>query len=686
MTNEDNYNNWQVEHDEDNIVWCGLDREDSNVNSLNHPVLEELQTILNVVSQDKNGKGLVIYSLKKTGFIVGADIEQFTKINSEQEAFDLIRQGQMLFDQLADLAIPTVAMIEGFCLGGGMEMALACDYRIAEDSVKTRLGLPEVMLGIHPGWGGTVRLPPLVGIPNAMDMMLTGRLLRAKAAAKMGVVTDAVPKRHLRTAVKHCIQQRPPHKQPPIWMRSLNRSFVRPWFASVLTKKVAAKAQREHYPAPYAMIDNWVNLGNCTNKSAREKAMLTEAKSVAELIVGDTAKNLVRVFFLRERMKAMAKDTHFKAEHVHVVGAGIMGGDIAAWCALRGIKVTLQDRSADAIAPAIKRASTLFKRRLKIRREAQAAMDRLTPDPHGHGVAQADVIIEAIFENLEAKQDLFKDIEQRARKDAVLATNTSSIPLDEINAVLENPERLVGIHFFNPVAKMPLVEVIHGEKSAQKFINKAARFVSQIDRLPLPVKSSPGFLVNRVLMAYLMECVALWEEGVPASVIDQAALAFGMPMGPIELADTVGLDICLSVAENLTSHLGGSVPSILKDKVAKKQLGVKSGRGFYTYKNGKAVKDTKTVSKGKRKDIKRRLIMRLINEAAACLREGIVSDADMIDAGMIFGTGFAPFRGGPMQYARTLGKERLDEHFQQLSDVYGERFKADAGWELLADT
>lgn len=669
------YENWKLEQDKDNILWLYIDRKNSSVNTLNAAVITEFEEIVTELEKDKNLKGVILASAKSSGFIAGADIEQFTKFKDEQEAYDLVRRVQIIFERWESLKIPTVAMIEGFCLGGGTELALSCRYRVAEDGPKTRIGLPEVMLGIHPGWGGTVRLPRLIGAPAAMDLILTGRTLSARAAAKLGVVDDAVPKRELKRAAIFFILKQPKPHQPTLLQRLTNAAFIRPLIAKQIYKTLRRKINRDHYPASYAVVDNWVKDG-----VYGEQAYIDEAKSIAHYFLHPTSKNLVRVFFLQDRLKGLAKGTDFSPKHVHVIGAGTMGGDIAAWCALQGLHVTLQDREAKYIAPAIKRAYALYKEKLKVPREIQAAMDRLIPDPEGLGVSKADIIIEAIFENLEAKQKLFKELEQNTKPDAILATNTSSIPLDEINQVLKDPGRLVGIHFFNPVAKMKLVEVVQGAKTDPEVMKKAISFVRRIDRLPLPVKSSPGFLVNRVLMPYLMESMQLLEEGVPPEVIDRAAKKFGMPMGPVELADTVGLDVCLSVAKNLSQHFGGTVPARLEEMVKRGELGRKSGKGFYVYKNGKAIKSDSKMSH-ETPDIADRLIMRMLNEAQACLREGVVADADLLDAGMVYGTGFAPFRGGPMNYAKNHGYDAIYQKLEQLEQKYGERFKPDAGWK-----
>ena len=666
-----NYKHWEMTTDSDAIIWLGINRKNATVNSINTEVLDELNGLLQEISLMPAAKGLIIYSLKSKGFIAGADVNAFFSFKNPTEAVDFLRKGQAVFSRLEMLSIPTVAMINGFCMGGGLELALACDYRVATDSHDTRLGLPEVMLGIHPGWGGTVRLPKLIGGFHALsEVILTGAAIPAVKAKKLGLIDDAVPYRQLKRAAVYYIQTQPA-KHKPGFVKSLTQyAWIRTLVAKLLRHEVAKKARKNHYPAPFAVIDLWEKEGGFD-----ERAYLKEADSVEQLITnGQTSANLIRAFLLRERMKGFAKNSAFQAKHVHVIGAGVMGGDIAAWCALQGLRVTLQDKSYEQIAPAIQRANVLFTKKLRKPRLVQAAMDRLLPDPDGYGVTRADVIIEAVFENLEVKQAIMMQIEAHAKQDAIIATNTSSIPLDEINRVMKNPERLVGIHFFNPVSRMELVEVVSSAKTSQEIAQASCAFVGQIGRLPLPVKSSPGFLVNRGLMPYLMECVQLLEEGYTPEVIDEAAKSFGMVMGPVELADTVGMDVCLAVAENLTAHFGGTVPQTLKDMVAAGKLGRKSGQGFYRYVNGKPVKQKKSNAKPD-KEIAHRLILRMVNEAAMCLREGVVADADLLDGGMIFATGFAPFRGGPLHYAKHFGQGKLNELFTRLETQYGERFK-----------
>jgi 3-hydroxyacyl-CoA dehydrogenase/enoyl-CoA hydratase/3-hydroxybutyryl-CoA epimerase len=381
-------------------------------------------------------------------------------------------------------------------------------------------------------------------------------------------------------------------------------------------------------------------------------------------------------------MKALATVKR-KFSRVHVIGAGVMGGDIAAWCALRGLNVTLQDREPKYVAPAIKRARKLFAKKLREPRLIQAAMDRLMPDVNGRGVAQADVVIEAIFEDAKAKQDLYQELEPRMKRDAILATNTSSIRLEDLRDCLSNPNRLIGLHFFNPVAMMPLVEVIHTKDTPTEEVQKGIAFARRIDRLPLPCLSSAGFVVNRVLMPYMMEALLVGQEGVPLPLIDKAACDFGMPMGPVELADSVGLDVALHVAKILGEAYGIPVPEELARMVEKKKLGRKTGEGFYKWKNGKPVKESTEGSVPV--DLQDRLLLPMINESVAVLREGVVEDADLLDAGVIFGTGFAPFRGGPINYARTRGLPDVLATLKMLEASHGERFRSDDGWSTIED-
>jgi 3-hydroxyacyl-CoA dehydrogenase/enoyl-CoA hydratase/3-hydroxybutyryl-CoA epimerase len=667
---------WFIETDDNNIAWLGFDKADSSTNVLSARVMSELNDRLAEL-EAVQPRAVIVHSLKKSGFIAGADITEFTQLDNEDQAYELVRAGQKVFDRLAALPVPTIALINGFALGGGLELALACDYRIVVDDDSARLGLPEVQLGIHPGFGGTVRSTQLVGPQAALDMMLTGRGLRPRAAKKIGLVDQVVPARHLKRAATQMAMAPPPRRKLGAKEKAMNSGMMRPMIAAMSHKQVAKKARKEHYPAPYAIIDLW-------KEYAGDPALMyeKEARSIARLMCTSTSRNLVRVFLLQDRLKGLATNRTFKPQHVHVIGAGVMGGDIAAWCALRGLNVTLQDREAKYIGPAIGRAHALFQKKLRKPHLVQAAADRLMADVAGTGVTSADVIIEAIFENTEAKQALYQTLEPRMKPGAILATNTSSIRLEELATVLDRPQRLIGLHFFNPVAKMPLVEVIFGEQTDREEVEKGLAFAKRIGRLPLPCRSAPGFVVNRILFPYMIEAMRIGGEGVPLAVIDKTAERFGMPMGPVELADTVGLDVCLHVANVFAREFGMEIPDRLSQMVERKDLGKKSGRGFYEWKKGRPVKP-KTNNESAPDDLTDRLLLPFVNEAAACLREGIVEDADLLDGGVIFGTGFAPFTGGPINYARDRGIGNLVTRLNDLAGRYGERFAPDEYWSML---
>jgi len=459
--------------------------------------------------------------------------------------------------------------------------------------------------------------------------------------------------------------------------RLLSIAPLRGIVAPRIEARVARRARREHYPAPYAIVDLWRRHG-----ASPRTGYEAEAQSVARLVCTPTSRNLVRDFFLQERLKALGGRESPATGHVHVVGAGVMGGDIAAWCAQRGFSVTLQDRSEDLVKPALERAQGMFAKRLRNPQQIAAATARLAADVPGAGIERADVVIEAIFENEQAKRELYARVEPRMKAGALLATNTSSIMLESLSSVLREPGRLVGLHFFNPVASMPLVEVIQSRITRADACNTALAFTRAIDKLPLPCLSAPGFLVNRVLMPYLSEAMLVAQEGVPLAQVDAVAESFGMPVGPIELADTVGLDVCLHVGRILAAAFGRPAPDALTALVAAGKLGRKSGEGLYVWRDGKAVKPAAatTSATSPAVDLEDRLLLPMVNEAVAILREGVVADEDLIDAGVIFGSGFAPFRGGPLRYARERGLKDVHARLLALEAVHGARFHPDDGW------
>ncbi|HEY0179056.1 MAG TPA: 3-hydroxyacyl-CoA dehydrogenase NAD-binding domain-containing protein [Dokdonella sp.] len=670
------FQHWRADRDDDGIVVLTLDRAGSSVNAFSRSVLDEFSEIVERLSFEPP-KGVVIRSGKPGGFAVGADIKEFEGFARSGTVRDALENGQRLFVRLSRLPCPTVAAIHGHCMGGGTELALACRYRVASRDASTRIGLPEVKLGIFPGWGGSARLPRLIGAPAALELMLTGRAASAENARALGLVdTLASPELLVETA-KELIRRpraRPILQRAKAW--ATNLWPVRQALAPVFVKQTAAKVRKEHYPAPFALIETWRRGG-----ASIGQRLALEARAVAALATTPTARNLVRVFFLQERLKSLAGGAEHGVRHVHVIGAGVMGGDIAAWCALRGFDVTLQDREMKYVQPALDRAQALFAKRLKTPDRIEPARARLKADVDGAGVADSDLVLEAIFENLDAKQALYRDLEPKMKADALLATNTSSIPLDELRTAVAAPPRFLGLHYFNPVASMPLVEIVRHDRLDAANEKRALAFCKAIDKLPVPVAGTPGFLVNRILMPYLLEAARTLSEGVPAPVIDRTAKRFGMPMGPIELLDTVGLDVAQSVGAELGPFLGLEIPPALGELVGGGKRGKKDGAGFYVWQDGKPQKPEVDPGYVAPADLEDRLILPLVNEAVACLHDRVVDDADLLDAGVIFGTGFAPFRGGPIRYVRETGVDALKAKLSALAQKHGARFDPRPGWD-----
>lgn len=670
------FNHWHTELREDGVAVLSLDRKDSPVNAMSQDVLLELGDIIERLAIDPP-KGVVVRSTKAAGFIAGADLKEFQEFDRRGTVNDAIRRGQSVYQKLAELPCPTVAAIHGHCLGGGTELALACRHRVASNDPSTRIGLPETQLGIFPGWGGSSRLPQLVGAPAAMDMMLTGRTLSASAARGIGLVDKVAAPAVLLDAAVALVQTgvtRPFKQRATAW--ATNTFLARKILAPQMAKQVARKAKKDQYPAPYALISTWERTGG----SPIQKRLDAERRAVVKLASSPTARNLIRIFFLTERLKGLGgKDSGIK--HVHVVGAGVMGGDIAAWAAYKGFNVTLQDREQRFIDPAMTRAQALFDKKVRDESKRPEVAARLKADLAGDGVAQADLVIEAIIENPEAKRALYQTLEPKMKADALLTTNTSSIPLVELRDHIQRPAQFAGLHYFNPVAQMPLVEIIHHDGMAPETEKRLAAFCKALGKFPVPVAGTPGFLVNRVLFPYMLEAATAYAEGIPGPVIDKAAVKFGMPMGPIELLDTVGLDVAAGVGKELAPFLGLQIPAALAT-VEQGKRGKKDGQGIYKWENGRAVKPEVAKDYQAPSDLEDRLILPLLNEAVACLHDGVVADADLLDAGVIFGTGFAPFRGGPIQHIRATGADALVEKLKTLQARHGDRFAPRQGWDM----
>ncbi len=667
------WKNWRLARDDQHIAWLLFDRAGSSVNSLSAAVLEELGELLTQLENDPP-KGLVLRSAKSGNFCVGADLTEFRDVDQVEEVVRRLRDAHAVADRLAELSCPTVAVIHGTCLGGGLELALCCEHRLALPDAK--LGLPEIQLGLHPGLGGTARLTHLIDPIEAMTLMLTGKTLDARRAKKAGLVDMVIEERHVARAIAAAVAGEIKVHDSGLKDRLLTTTPARRLEARQMRAKAAEKARPEHYPAPEALIRLWEDHGGDEGAMRREEIL-----SFAELLTSATARNLIRIFFLREKMKRIAKTEDAAIERVHVIGAGAMGADIAGWCAFQGLQVSLFDTRIESLADAVKKLSKLCSRKHLSERETREVLDRLVPDRNNQGVAKADLVIEAVPEKLDLKKKIYAEIEPRLKPEAILASNTSSIPLQELSEGLKKPERFVGLHFFNPVALMQLVEIVEPQGASAATLAQARAFVGRISRLPAPVASTPGFLVNRALMPYLMEAIVLLDEGIAAETIDRAAESFGMPVGPVELADQVGLDICLDVAGMLGERLEtplAPVPDWFREQVEKGDLGRKSGQGFYRWEGGKPQKDEDAPAADEQ--LLDRLLLPMLNTCMACLREGVIADAELLDAAMIFGTGFAPFRGGPMQYAKARGYAKIVERLTALEESHGPRFHPDPGW------
>ena len=639
---------WRYSVDGEGIAWAVFDREGESMNSLGRRPIEELGVIVEQTETEARAgrvKGLVIISGKDRGFIVGADIREFEHFKTEADVTAALTPVNALLDRIERMPVPVVAAVHGVCVGGGLELILACHYRIGTRDDATRVGFPEVKLGIFPGFNGTARSIKQVGPVAAMQNMLTGAMIRASVAKALGFFDQLVGSAgELHWAARKAVLQKRKSSPAGIAQVLMTKQPARSFLAKKMREETAKKAREDHYPAPFRLIDLFEKHGGDL-----DAMKVAETKAFAPLMLSDTARNLRRVFRLTELLKGQApRKLGWRPSRVHVIGAGTMGADIAGVCVAAGMEVTLQDISAEQLEKGIKAQGKLFARKFKTKALRDAAKARFIADPEGKGAAHADVIIEAVVEKLEIKQKLFADLEGKIKPGAILATNTSSLKLEDIAAPLQDPGRLIGLHFFSPVPQMPLVEVVQGAKTREEEVKKGAAFVTAIDKFPLITKDVPGFLVNKVLTPYMFKAFERLEKGEDKEKIDEAVRAFGMPMGPIELADSVGLDICLHVAKILGG--GGTEGSRLERLVASGRLGKKTGEGFYVWKDGKPVRGKAEYSKSELDRLGKELVQPIIDEAQTALDEGVVASADLVDAGMIFGTGFAPFRGGPLHY------------------------------------
>lgn len=664
---------WRYAVDADGIAWLALDRQRSSVNTISESVLRGLGDHLDGLENDKP-KALVIRSAKMAGFAAGADISSFDEL-SDSGADALLTQGHNVLDRLAALDCPTICVVHGAALGAGFELSLACDWRIAVDGAS--FAFPEVRLGLHPGLGGTFRLPALIGPTEAMTLMLTGKTAHTKKAKSLGIPDVVCPERHVNAAIHAIIAGKTKRDGAGLLTHAMNLGPTRTLAAKKMRAEAAKQAPPAHYPAPAALIDLWEKHG-----ADPVEMQKSEIASFSRLLKTETSQNLRRVFFLRQGLKENAGGDD-DITHVHVVGAGAMGAEIAAWTALKGKTVTLGDVENEPLAKALKHARDICGDKHLSSAEIRDVLDRLMPDPNGYGIAIADLVIEAAPEKPDLKRKIYAELGDKMKPGAILATNTSSLPLAELASDASTPANFAGLHFFNPVSKLELVEVVAHGTTSKETLDRLSAFCDAIDRLPVLVQDYPGFLVNRVLTPYLLEAMVLMDEGIAKEVIDRAAIDFGMPMGPVALADQVGLDICLHVAHSLKEHLDkplADVSDALRRKIEAGETGKKVGKGFYDWSNG--TPHPESTEKGP-DDLTDRLILPMLDACVECLRRQVVRNADDVDGAMIFATGFAPFRGGPMHYARARGFHEITAKLAELAERHGPRFEPDAGWSGL---
>ena len=632
---------WSVSIDDANLCWLTLDVSGKSVNVLTHAVVGELGQIIDWVEGQSIIAGVGMLSGKPGGFVYGADIAEFELLATADDVLQHMQMVHGLFNRIDSLDVPTIVGIDGIAVGGGLEIALTFDRIITTAGTKTKLGFPEVNLGILPGYGGSGRAYRRIGTAAVTQMMLSGRPLTASAAQAAGLidqtVDDAAALQPAMTSWLTAQNRAKPNRQQRETTADQNA-------LDDASAQFLKRLRADHTPAPFAIIEHVQRYGHdAAAMSAGEMDIFPE------LMVGSASKNLRRVYYLTDKVRKTARGDS-AITNLHVVGAGVMGGDIAAVAAMAGLTVSLTDMNAGAIETAINRAATLFERRLKSDDKIAAAKQRLQADPSGDGAARADLVIEAVAEKLSVKQAVFKALETVIKPDAILATNTSAIPLEDIATALQHPSRLIGLHFFNPVPVLPLVEVIWSRHSDQELVSRGMQFAGQIGKMPIRCQSAPGFLVNRALLPYMFKAVEAVAAGENADQIDEALVDFGMPMGPIELCDQVGLDVCLDVG--MVLGIAPAAEAILRENCAAQNLGRKTGSGFYQWDGNRPIRPRAAVDAAVMAEIAASMLAPMIEQCQQAVDAGVVDSADSADAGMIFGTGFPGFRGGPLHWSK----------------------------------
>ncbi|ELV8747156.1 fatty acid oxidation complex subunit alpha FadJ [Vibrio vulnificus] len=675
--------------DEQNIAWLGIDVPNEKMNTLQAAFADEMKAIFAQLKDCSGLKGLIVHSLKPDNFVAGADVRMLEACKTAPEAEALARQGQELFQQLSDLPYPVVAAIHGPCLGGGLELALACDFRVCSDDDATRLGLPEVQLGLLPGSGGTQRLPLLIGLLPSLDLILTGKQLRANKAKKLGVVDACVPQTILLDVAKQFVEkgkkrakQKVTTKEKLLSGSGLGRKFV----FEQAAKKTHEKT-RGNYPATVAILQV---IQHGLEKGMKQGLEL-EAKRFGELVMSNESKALRSIFFATTEMK---KETGSEAKPskvgmVGVLGGGLMGAGISHVSVAKAkVPVRIKDVSDDGVLNALQYNYKLFdkqrKRRILSKAQLQSKMLQLSGGTDFTSFNRTDVVIEAVFEDLSLKQQMVADIEANAKSETIFATNTSSLPIHKIAEKAQRPENIVGLHYFSPVEKMPLVEVIPHESTSEETIATVVALAKKQGKTPIVVKDQAGFYVNRILAPYMNESAHILLANEPIDKIDTALLDFGFPVGPITLLDEVGVDIGAKIMPILVAELGARFkgPDVFDVLLNDGRKGRKSGKGFYTYKGKKKEVDKSVYkllkltpeSKLSDKDIALRCVLPMLNEAVRCLDDGIIRSPRDGDIGAIFGIGFPPFLGGPFRYMDQFGLKELVEKMNQFAEKYGDRF------------
>jgi 3-hydroxyacyl-CoA dehydrogenase / enoyl-CoA hydratase / 3-hydroxybutyryl-CoA epimerase len=665
------------------IAFFTFDRPGSAANIFDQATFEQLNSLLDQVENDSSVRGLVMVSAKPKIFIAGADLTGFSKNPSPEDLAKTIDLGQRTFDRIANLKFPTVAAIHGVALGGGLEIALACDYRIASLDSATKVGLPETTLGIIPAWGGCTRLPRLVGLPAALEVILSGKQIPARQAQKLGLVDDTTYRERLEGLATKKIVDSQGRKR----VIRTHFSHISPLVTIIAdrAKKKTLEKTRGHYPAPLKALEVVIR----GLKSSTAVSLENEKRAFIELTKGEVAQNLIRVFFLQERAKKLTVGglkPEFKPKRVLVVGAGLMGSGIAQWLSARGLNVVLKDIGPEPLGKGLQSIDRIYrdavKRRIFSEVDARAGFDRILPIYEDVPLTNVDLAIEAAVEKIDLKKQIFSQLEPKIPNTLLIASNTSGLSIDTISEGLAHPEKVVGVHFFNPVHRMQLVEVVRGSHTSETVLAMAIQFVKSIGKLPVLVKDSPGFLVNRILLPYLVEAIRIFSEGHSVETIDRAILGFGMPMGPLRLNDEVGLDVSQHVGSDLAARVSHLPPlnDVLSRMIQKGWLGRKSGAGFYVYRDqsetpNPELKEFQTSIEPTNTDqVTDRLIFIMVNEAARVLEENVVTDPADVDFGMIMGTGWAPFRGGPLKYADSVGISTVVNRLSHLAGKFGEHF------------